>query len=570
MTASTSPALQSSVDAEAALHPNDPYARSHQIFPALSSAHLDVAKQFGIEEAAAEQTQLFARGEREVDFFVCLHGEIEIVDVEEEGESVVTTHRAGQFTGELDLFNDRKILVDGFAKPNSRYLRIPRAAFHRLIRAYPDLGEIITRAFVLRRMAFMEHDQAGVILAGPKNGGETLRLTRFLRRNGYPLHHVDTADAAEASAFFADHPHLSAADLPVVIHPRDFTLTAPSNFELAVQLGLTDRIVSDDIFDVVVVGAGPAGLAAATYASSEGLRTAIIEREAPGGQAGTSSKIENYLGFPTGISGQALAGRAFVQCQKFGTRFLVSRAASSLDCSDPACFEMTLGETKVRGRSVVVATGARYRRLSVENLEKYEGQGVHYAATTVEARLCADQEVVVVGGGNSAGQAAMFLSRHARHVHVLIRRDNLADTMSDYLIQRLDASPNINVHVYTEIAALKGEPFLQTVTFRNNQSGALEDKEVGNVFVMIGAVPNSEWLEGCAALDKKGFVQTGRDGGLPEISPYATSVPGVFAVGDIRAGSVKRVASGVGEGSVVISDVHRYLSAKAEAEAAPK
>jgi thioredoxin reductase (NADPH) len=310
-----------------------------------------------------------------------------------------------------------------------------------------------------------------------------------------------------------------------------------------------------------VVGAGPAGLAAAVYGASEGLDTVVIEPLAPGGQAGTSSKIENYLGFPTGISGQALAGRAQVQAQKFGARLAISRTAAALHC-DARPFRVTLDDGQVvAAHAVVIATGARYRRLDVADYERFEGQGIHYAATFLESNLCERQEVVVVGGGNSAGQAAVFLSQQAAHVHLMVRSEGLAATMSDYLIQRIDSSPKISLHTQTEIVALEGERYLERVTWAGRRSGAQETRAIGNVFVMIGAQPNTDWLAGCVPLDNRGFVRTGRSCGDGAAgSPYETSVPGIFAVGDVRAGSTKRVASGVGEGSVVVSAVHEYLA----------
>ncbi|WP_420607289.1 FAD-dependent oxidoreductase [Novosphingopyxis sp.] len=495
-----------------------------------------------------------------MDFFVCLSGAIEIIDLAETGEDVVTTHGPRMFTGELDLFNDRKILVDGRVTDGTTICRVARADFARMMSAEPDIAEIVMRAFILRRTAFLVHDQAGVTLAGPANGGDTLRITRFLGRNGYPLQRVDTDDTEQADAFFAKHPQARSA-LPVVIHGDGTCLSNPNNHEVAVALGLTEDFDPDHIYDVAVVGAGPAGLAAATYAASEGLDTAVIEQEAPGGQAGTSSKIENYLGFPTGISGQALAGRAWIQAQKFGARFAVSRAITALDCDErPYTLRMECGE-RVRARVIVVASGARYRTLDVDDYEKYEGQGIHYAATAIEARLCINKDIIVVGGGNSAGQAAMFLSRHAKHVHMLVRGPSLAATMSDYLVQRLEASPRITIHAQTQITGLHGDPLLEQVSWTNAAAGEESTHQIANIFVMIGAVPNSDWLEDCLETDGKGFVMTGgKDENGDVAAPYATSKPGIYAVGDVRSGSVKRVASGVGEGSVVIASVHQYLA----------
>jgi thioredoxin reductase (NADPH) len=337
-------------------------------------------------------------------------------------------------------------------------------------------------------------------------------------------------------------------------------LRNPSNAELADALGLTETLDPAKIYDVAVVGAGPAGLAAAVYAASEGLSIIVVESMAPGGQAGTSSKIENYLGFPTGISGQALAGRAQAQAQKFGARLAISRAVVSLDCGGtPYRLQLDDGQS-LPARAVVVATGARYRKLDVPDYERFEGQGIHYAATGMEAQLCTGEEVIVVGGGNSAGQAAVFLSRTVAHVHILVRAPGLAATMSDYLVQRIASSPKITLHALTEITAVAGDEYLREVTWTNRDTGASETRRMSNVFVMIGAEPNSEWLGGCLDLDSKGFVQTGRDAdGKALGSAFATTRAGIYAVGDVRSGSVKRVASGVGEGSVVVQAIHGFL-----------
>jgi thioredoxin reductase (NADPH) len=337
-------------------------------------------------------------------------------------------------------------------------------------------------------------------------------------------------------------------------------LRNPGSAELADALGLTEAMDPTHAWDVAIVGAGPAGLASAVYAASEGLDTIVIEGMAPGGQAGTSSKIENYLGFPTGISGQALAGRAQIQAQKFGAHLEISRNAAALDCSGSP-FHLTLDDGQVvKARAIVVATGARYRKLDVPNYERFEGQGIHYAATAMEAQLCAGEEVIVVGGGNSAGQAAMFLTRHAAHVHILVRADGLAATMSDYLVQRILQSPRCTLHSFTEITGLEGDERLRTVTWTHMQDGKGETRQVGNVFVLIGAEPNTAWLDGCLELDGQGFVRTGKGSdGTPLPSPYMTTKPGIFAVGDVRSGSVKRVAASVGEGSVVVAAIHQYL-----------
>ena len=546
---------------------SDPYARERQTFPRLTDEQLERLRAYACEEHPAPGTWLFERGQRGVDFFVVVDGAIEIVETRHGGdEAVITVHGPSQFTGELDLFNDRKILVGGRTRGDSTVLRVPRARFRKMMTAETDLAETVMRAFILRRTGFLVHEEAGVVLYGVPNGGETLRIRRFLSRNGYPLKVVDSTAPGAADALPGGC-EIDPDRLPAVVLPSEGVLHRPSNLELADRLGLTEPLEEGHVHDLAVVGAGPAGLSAAVYAASESLDTVVVEVEAPGGQAGTSSRIENFLGFPTGISGQALAGRAWIQSQKFGARFVVSRAVASIDC-DERPFRLELDAdgagaagTVLRARAVVVATGATYRRLGLEGQQRYEGQGIHYAATAIEAQLCAGEEIVVVGGGNSAGQAAVYLSRHASHVHVLVRGDSLADSMSDYLVQRIDSSARITLHTGTSLVELHGERLLERVTWERSPDGERETRDVGNVFVMIGAVPNSDWLDGCVETDERGFVRTGAGvrGGTP-VSPFETSVSGIFAVGDVRSGSVKRVASGVGEGSVAIQAVHAWLA----------
>ncbi|WP_206240410.1 FAD-dependent oxidoreductase [Novosphingobium terrae] len=539
----------------------DPYTRTAQIFPVLSGEMIARARNYGAEERLNAGAVLFSRGERQADFFLILSGEVGIFHAGEgQGdERLLTVHRNGQFSGELDHVSSRALLVSARALTASRVIRVPAHAFRRMLAGEPDLAEIIMRAFILRRMGFLHHGEAGITLIGPAASADTLRLERFAIRNGYPLKLLDTS----ADPLAVDNLQefgLELRDLPAVVTPDHKVLRNPTTAEFADSLGLTDRFDEADVWDLAVVGAGPAGLAAATYAASEGLRTVVIEGLAPGGQAGTSSRIENYLGFPTGISGQALAGRAQVQAQKFGARIAVSRTVTALDCSShPYRLELEDGQV-VSALSVVIATGARYRRLTVPGYDAYEGAGIQYAATAMEAKLCRDREVIVVGGGNSAGQAAVFLSRHVGHVHILVRKDGLASTMSDYLVQRIALSPKITLHPLTEITGVEGEVALEHVSWRDVRSGQITTIACGALFVMIGAEPNTQWLKDCLTLDEKGFVLTGRDHeGRPVASPYATEKPGIWAVGDVRAGSVKRVASGVGEGSVVVQAIHAYL-----------
>lgn len=537
--------------------PVDPYERRAQIFPRLSDEALARARAFGTEAALAKGHVVFRRGDRTADFFIVLEGHIEIYEDTARGEQVLATHAEHQFTGELDLFNDREILVSGRMGADGRVLRFHRPQFRRLLSAEPDIAEIVMRAFILRRVGLIEHEQGGVTVFGEPRDVDALRIRRFLRRNGYPHHWIDPESDA-GKAFVAEHA-IESNDT-AVIGDACRVLIRPGNRELATFLGLAETL-DDTVHDLVVVGAGPAGLAAAVYGASEGLCTLVLETEAPGGQAGTSSKIENYLGFPTGISGQALAGRAQVQAQKFGARIAVACCVARLDC-DGAPYAVVLDcGARVYARAIVIATGARYRKPALADLERYEGSGIHYAATPIEAGLCQHEPVIVVGGGNSAGQAAVFLSRHAAHVHILVRSAGLAASMSEYLISRIEASEHITLHTETELTGLHGGRHLERVTWQT-RGATPQTHAISNVFLMLGAVPNTEWLDGCLALDEQGFV-LGADrvqaGGRPAL-PLETSRPRIFAVGDARAGSIKRVASAVGEGSVVVSSVHQALA----------
>jgi thioredoxin reductase (NADPH) len=413
------------------------------------------------------------------------------------------------------------------------------------------------------------HGFGDVVLIGSIHCAGTLRAKEFLTRNGHPYAYIDLDRDAEVQDLL-DRFHVSAADVPVLICRGDVVLRNPTNQEIADCLGFNAAIDQTQIRDVVVVGAGPAGLAAAVYAASEGLDVLVIETNAPGGQAGASSKIENYLGFPTGISGQALAGRAYTQAQKFGAQVIIARSARQLVCDrKPYAIEIDDGQ-RVPTRTVVIATGAEYRKPPLENLSRYEGAGVYYAATFMEAQLCAREEVIVVGGGNSAGQAAVFLAQTSRRVYVLVRSGGLGETMSRYLVRRIEDNPAIELHTHTEIVALEGDNHLERVRWRKRDSGSDETHDIRHVFFMTGGVPNTHWLDACVACDAKGFIKTGPELSQDELTaahwppgrpPHLleTSRPGVFAVGDVRAGSIKRVASAVGEGSITIAFVHQVL-----------
>jgi thioredoxin reductase (NADPH) len=540
--------------------PSSPTNRREQTFPHLNEEMAARLVKYGVEEVVSEGTVLFRRGDRRIDYFFVIDGCIEIYDIGEDGHpNVFTVHGPNQFTGEVDLFSERQIMVNGRTGSDTRLVRVDPSSFRKLVSGEPDIGEIIMRAFILRRVGLIQSGQGGVTLAGSAHAADTVRLRSFLIRNGYPYRLLDT-DIDEDARHLIDGFGLHPSECPVVIMPDRRVMRCPTTSELADELGITIVLDSDHVHDVAVIGAGPAGLAAAVYAASEGLDTLVLEALAPGGQAGTSSKIENYLGFPTGISGQALAGRAQVQAMKFGAHMAIARSVQGMDCSRHPYRLLLDDGTSVAARAVVVATGARYRKLDHVDYERFEGQGIHYAATAMEATLCAGEDVVVVGGGNSAGQAAVFLARTVAHVHILVRGDGLAATMSDYLVQRIAQSPRITLHTRCQIDHLDGDAYLREVGWKC-VDGTQTRIKAGSLFVMIGAEPNTAWLDGCLDLDRKGFVLTGRDAdGYATPSPFATTLRGVFAVGDVRSGSIKRVASSVGEGSVVVQAIHRFLS----------
>ncbi len=448
------------------LSPNDPASptnRREQVFPHLDADMASRIVGYGIEERVPAGTTLFRRGQRHIDCFFVIEGSIEIFDLDELGEpNIFVVHGPNQFTGEVDLFGDRQALVNGRTGTDSRLIRMDTASFRRLVSTEPDIGEVLMRAFILRRVELIQTGTGGVTLAGSAHAADTVRLRSFLIRNGYPYRLLDT-DVDDDARRLIDGCGIDAAECPVVILPDRRVMRCPTTAELAEELGITIELDPTHTYDVAVIGAGPAGLAAAVYAASEGLDTLVLESLAPGGQAGTSSKIENYLGFPTGISGQALAGRAHVQAMKFGAHVAVARSVERMDCAGrPYRLHLDNGDT-VAARSVVIATGARYRKLDQVDYTRFEGQGVHYAATAMEATLCGGEEVVVVGGGNSAGQAAVFLARTAAHVHVLVRGEGLAATMSDYLVQRIEQSPRITLHPHCQVDHVDGDTYLREV-----------------------------------------------------------------------------------------------------------
>ena len=528
--------------------------RQDLAFPRLTDQMLQRLGSYGQEEAVPKDTCLYMYGDRDTDMFLVLTGEIESRLLMKGGGSKCFRYlRPGEFTGELNLLNTQRSVAEARTTTASRLVRISRMNLRRLMRAEGDIANIIVSACIWRRISLFGDPSTGVVLRGYEGSPDLLSLRRFLVRNYYP-HRIEELPADDEPA-----QGLAATNMPEVELLNGRVLVRPAVCDLADELGITEVPEPHAIYDVAVVGAGPAGLAAAVYAASEGLSTIVIEGNAPGGQAGTSSKIENYLGFPTGISGAQLASRGHLQALKFGVRFAISRDVVSTAQVDGLHRLILAGGSAVCSRSVVIASGARYRRLNVKNHEDFENRGFSYAATAMESLLCHDREIIVVGGGNSAGQASIFLSGFAKHVHHIIRGVSLESTMSQYLISRIKHSPHITLYTDTEIDQLEGKASLEFVTWKNRKTGESVRRPIYSVFVMIGAEPNSGWMYGSVKLNDKGFVLTGDSWGF-EPTPYATSVPGVYAVGDVRADSVKRVASAVGEGSVVISNIHRYLA----------
>jgi thioredoxin reductase (NADPH) len=508
-------------------------------------------------------------GDLAVPFFVIRSGRIEIVRPTAGGEEVVTSHGPGGFTGEANMISGRRSLARARVGEPGELIELDRDTLLTLVQTDAELGEILLRAFILRRVELIAHGLGDAVLLGSVHCAGTLRIKEFLTRNGHPYAYIDL-DADPSVEELLNHFHISFDDVPVLIARGEVVLRNPSNAEIADTLGFNEAIDRSHLRDVVIVGAGPSGLAAAVYAASEGLDVLVLETGAPGGQAGSSSRIENYLGFPTGISGQDLASRAYTQAQKFGAQLVVARGAQRLACDrKPYAIEMDDG-TRVPARTVIIATGAEYRKPPCEELLRFEGAGVYYGATFIEAQVCRGEEVIVVGGGNSAGQAAVFLAQTARRVHMLVRSGGLAASMSRYLIRRIEDNPNIELRTSTELSDCEGDTHLERVAWTDRVTGEEESHAIRHVFVMTGATPCTRWLDGCMALDEKGFIKTGTDLTGDDLAaaewplprpPHLleTSLPGVFAVGDVRGGNVKRVASAVGEGSIAVSFVHRVL-----------
>ena len=540
------------------------------MFPTLTPAQIARIATHGVARSIARGDVLIEAGEPIVPFFVVTAGEVEIIRPSNLGDTLIAIHGAGHFTGEANMILGRRSLMRARASEPGDVIQLTREQLLGFIQTDAEISEILMRAFIYRRLELAAQGLGDVVLVGSLHSAGTLRIREFLTRNGHPFGYVDLDRDADFQDLL-DRFHVTVADIPVLICRGDVVLRNPPNQQIAECLGFNQNIDQTHVRDVLIVGAGPAGLAAAVYAASEGLDVLVIESSSPGGQAGSSSRIENYLGFPAGISGQDLAGRAYAQAEKFGAQILIARGATALTCDrKPYTIKIDEGR-RVPARTVIIATGAQYRKPALENLSQFEGAGIYYSATFMEAQLCAGDEVIVVGGGNSAGQAAVFLAQTTKRVYMFVRSSGLADSMSRYLIRRIEETPAIVLQTRTEIVALEGDEHLERVRWRDNRTGGVTSHDVRHVFLMTGAVPNSAWLAGCVALDAQGFIKTGPDLSPHDLSaarwplartPYLleTSLPGVFAVGDVRAGNIKRVASAVGEGSIAVAFVHRSLA----------
>jgi thioredoxin reductase (NADPH) len=542
-----------------------------QAFPALTTSQIDRLLPAGKIRHVQSGDVLFEPEDIGVPFFVLVSGSMEIVQPTLSGEREVATHGPGEFTGEMTMISGQRSLVRGRVTAPGEFLELTGEDMRSVIAKDAELSEIFMRAFILRRMALITGGYGNVILLGSRHCSGTLRLREFLSRNAYPYTYVDL-DTDKTSQELLDRFEVKLAEVPVVICNGRTVLRNPSPQELADCLGFNASINKSQIRDVIIVGAGPSGLAAAVYAASEGLDVLVIETEAPGGQAGSSSKIENYLGFPTGVSGLELASRALTQAQKFGAKMLVAHSVVQLNCKNRP-YEVVLDNGAVLpARSVIISTGAQYKKPNIPNLKSFEGRGIYYGATYIEAQLCENEDVVVVGGANSAGQAAVYLAQTARKVYMLVRSE-LSDTMSRYLIHRITGNPKIELHQHTEIIGMDGKSELQQVKWMNRTTGETTTGDIKHVFMMTGASPRTSWLQNCVVMDDKGFILTGRDldssAAFVQSSAWPlkrapqmleTSLPGVFAVGDVRSGNVKRVASAVGEGAIAIHLVHRTLA----------
>ena len=543
--------------------------RSADLWPVLTDAQMNRIAAHGRYRKISAGEVLVTAGDLATHLFVVTAGEIQLIRPAEDGPELIALYTRGKFTGEVTMLSGRRGFVTIQARTDGEVIEVDREELLSLVQTDSDLSDILMRAFLLRRLELIAHGFGDAILFGSLFCASTLRIKEFLTRNNHPYSFVDLDQDASTQELL-ERFHITEADIPVLICRGQIVLRNPQNREIADVLGFNETIDQLHLRDLVIIGAGPSGLAAAVYGASEGLDVLVLESNAPGGQAGSSSKIENYLGFPTGISGQELAAAAYAQAQKFGAQVLIDRA-SSLKCDrKPYKIEVEGGQP-VSARTIIIATGATYRRLPINNLSQFEGVGVYYGATPMEAQLAKGQEVVIVGGGNAAGQAAVFLAGTSSKVNVLVRSSSLTQSMSRYLIRRLEDNPNIELLTETEVVGLQGNGHLERVSWRSNETGEEVQRDIRHVFMMTGAVPCTAWLDGCLILDGKGFVKTGPGLSREDLNqakwplsrnPHLleTSLPGVFAVGDVRGGNLKRVASAVGEGAIAVAFVHQFLS----------
>ena len=543
-------------------------ATSEHLFPVLTDAQMRRVASHGRRRATMRGDVLVDVRVKEVPFFVVLSGEILVLRPGEAAEIPIAVHRRGQFNGEGNMLSGRPSMTQLRVTESGEVIELTRDQLLALIQTDAELSQILMRSFILRRQALIAQDLGDVVVIGSAHNPGTLRVKTFLTRNGHPFHYVDLDHDGETQELL-DRFRVSQADVPIVICRAETVLRNPTNAEVAACLDFNEALDQARVYDVIVAGGGPAGLAAAVYGASEGLDVVVLESNVPGGQAGSSSRIENYLGFPTGISGLELAGRAYAQALKFGSHIMVATGATTLACHGQHAV-VSGGGLTLAARTVIIATGAEYSKPAIDNLSAFEGAGVYYAATRMEAQLCVGDEVAVVGGGNSAGQAAVFLAETAARVHLLVRGDRLSETMSRYLIRRIEENPAIVLHPRTEIVELQGNGSLDRLTWRSGATSDRETRDIRHVFLMTGAVPNTQWLNGSVVLDQKRFVKTGSDLSAEDLAaaqwPLArppflleTSHPGIFAVGDVRSGNVKRVASAVGEGSIAVAFIHQVL-----------
>ena len=544
-------------------------SRLDRVFPTLTPEQLSRIASHGRRRSTIRGDVLIEVGDKGVPVFVVISGELQALRPAEGGDTLIVRHQAGQFSGEANMISGRRALGRLRVSEAGEVIQLDREPLLALIQTDAELSEILMRAFLLRRLELIARHLGDVVVIGSAHCAGTLRAKEFLTRNGHPFQYIDLDRDREAQELL-DRFHIGVADIPVLICRGDAVLRNPTNSQIADCLGFNEEIDDTRVSDLLIVGAGPAGLAAAVYGASEGLDVLVLESNVPGGQAGSSSRIENYLGFPTGISGLDLTGRAYAQALKFGAHVMVAKGATRLACDGQRYTVEIDGGLRVQSRAVIIATGAEYRKPELANLSTFEGAGVYYGATPMEAQLCVGEDVVVVGGGNAAGQAAVFLASAARRVHMLVRAPGLAETMSRYLIRRIEENPAIVLRPSTQIVGLEGNGQLARVRWRDDRTGEAQTHDIKHVFIMMGAVPNTRWLDGCLALDDKGFVKTGPDLSSEELAnvkwplarpPYLleTSRPRIFAVGDVRGGNVKRVASAVGEGSIAVALVHQAL-----------